>query len=721
MKGKKADSLSFSDHAKLDLPNSSPTLPRARKQRSQKRISMPALQLRGSLKRFERKNSKKGSVDDGIAALDSILQQSERSASSEGATINKAHIDQLVKLKESLENLEVSSRKGERQKKPKSASLVHRAYLNEDWGVNGNESDDDVLSNDEVLDGDTHSSTESSLDLEPTYKFGNNAGTGANVLFAFGAMPAAAPPSRKKLLMESRHSSSSFLQTTPRQQAKKNIRLQKLASRRLSSLTSKIQSHAPKEWYSILELESKKQLARLLSWENLAKWEFDIFEIARLTNGHPLLFMGWAILSSPYSQHVMEEVLLDRSERRPVPFELMEGYRFIDHFQIDQKKMTNFLRTIERDYFEENPYHNNTHAADVLQTLHSMLQGMGGVDALQPTNMQLFAVLLSAVIHDVGHPGYNNFFQQSSRSDIALCYNDQSVLENMHLALAFRKLLGGKKKETINIFARMEAEEIATCRKLMVEAVLGTDMSKHFQSVAEVKKRIASVGGAPNEETTWEILHYMMHAADISNGAKQKEIAIQWADRCLEEFFRQGDAEKKMGIPVSPLCDRNSVSRPESQSGFIEFIIKPTFEVLVGVLPQIGAKIIPVLDTNLAFWNSQIPQKVVDDLEQLRDDFEKNDGVLPQEDIPPPPPPLPLNGLSTISSIGQTWEDLSEELTEEFTVELMGDQIDDERDKKLLSFGDLSIEEPILEDSEGSNSEWSSSISDADSQSVYEC
>jgi len=385
------------------------------------------------------------------------------------------------------------------------------------------------------------------------------------------------------------------------QSGKNSIRLQKLAYRRPSSLLAKVQSHAPKEWYEIREKNDRIKLAELLSWDNLRRWDFDIFEVDKLTRGNTLLFVGWAILSSPYSQHVMEEVLLSRNQRRPVPFDLMDGYRFIDHLNIDQKKMTNFLRSIEKDYYHENPYHNNIHAADVLQTLHSMLQEMGGVKKLQPSPIQLFSVLLSAVIHDVGHPGFNNFFQQSSQSDIALCYNDQSCLENMHLALAFRKLVGGKKKSSIDIFGGMSREEIATCRKQMIGAVLGTDMSKHFQSVNDVKRRIAEMkdtnnGSSPpptpiDEETTIEILHYMMHAADISNGAKQKHIAVNWADRCLEEFFRQGDREKELGLPVSPLCDRDTVSRPESQKGFIEFIIKPTFEVLVEVLPLIGKRL----------------------------------------------------------------------------------------------------------------------------------
>jgi hypothetical protein len=35
----------------------------------------------------------------------------------------------------------------------------------------------------------------------------------------------------------------------------------------------------------------------------------------------------------------------------------------------------------------------------------------------------------------------------------------------------------------------------------------------------------------------------------------------------LEEFFRQGDKERELGLPFSPLCDRNNTLVAESQIG----------------------------------------------------------------------------------------------------------------------------------------------------------
>lgn len=53
------------------------------------------------------------------------------------------------------------------------------------------------------------------------------------------------------------------------------------------------------------------------------------------------------------------------------------------------------------------------------------------------TQLEVFAALVAAIIHDVDHPGRNNQFLVSTEDSLAILYNDESVLENHHLAVAF--------------------------------------------------------------------------------------------------------------------------------------------------------------------------------------------------------------------------------------------------------------------------------------------
>merc|ERR1719313_1835031 len=83
------------------------------------------------------------------------------------------------------------------------------------------------------------------------------------------------------------------------------------------------------------------------------------------------------------------------------------------------------------------------------------------------------------------------------------------------------------------------------------------------------------------------VLQLFMHAADISNPLKPFPICKAWAWRCLEEFFAQGDQEKKLRIPVQMLNDRDKVNKPQSQIGFIEFVVSPLIGLQLKMMPSL--------------------------------------------------------------------------------------------------------------------------------------
>ena len=54
------------------------------------------------------------------------------------------------------------------------------------------------------------------------------------------------------------------------------------------------------------------------------------------------------------------------------------------------------------------------------------------------SDLEIFSLLFSAIIHDYNHTGTTNNFHIHSTSDLAVVYNDRSVLENHHVAAFFR-------------------------------------------------------------------------------------------------------------------------------------------------------------------------------------------------------------------------------------------------------------------------------------------
>jgi hypothetical protein len=93
----------------------------------------------------------------------------------------------------------------------------------------------------------------------------------------------------------------------------------------------------------------------------------------------------------------------------------------------------------------------------------------------------------------------------------------------------------------------------------------------------------------------------LLHAADISNAIRTWPISKQWSDLIIQEFFRQGDAEKVAGLAVSPGMDRDLETQASISLKFIDFIVKPYFETIAGLLPA-ASVFLSNLEENAAEW-----------------------------------------------------------------------------------------------------------------------
>merc|ERR1719265_2510492 len=80
-------------------------------------------------------------------------------------------------------------------------------------------------------------------------------------------------------------------------------------------------------------------------------------------------------------------------------------------------------------------------------------------------------------------------------------------------------------------------------------------------------------------------MNCFIHSADVGNPCHPWAICSKWAWNVLDEFFAQGDQEKVLGIPVQMLNDRDKVNKPNSQIGFIEFLVVPLFCAATKLFP----------------------------------------------------------------------------------------------------------------------------------------
>ena len=83
------------------------------------------------------------------------------------------------------------------------------------------------------------------------------------------------------------------------------------------------------------------------------------------------------------------------------------------------------------------------------------------------TPLEVMAAIFSAAIHDVDHPGLTNQYLINTSSELALMYNDESVLENHHLAVAFKIL----QYPECDIFINLTKKQRQMVRKMVIDMV----------------------------------------------------------------------------------------------------------------------------------------------------------------------------------------------------------------------------------------------------------
>ena len=280
---------------------------------------------------------------------------------------------------------------------------------------------------------------------------------------------------------------------------------------------------------------------------------------------------------------------------------ILKTLGLMDNRIITLSKLESFLRAINDNYKETTLYHNSLHGADVTQSLCVIFLNTNAEQICETSVLDLLGMIISAMGHDLGHPGLTNTFHINASTDLALKYNDLSCLENYHCSFLFKIL----KKDETNIFEKLNVKNYKNIRKRMISQILATDMANHGEVMSLIRTKIKLfqeeknenenlkefILFSGNEKTKFDeqqvLLNYLIHMADLGHNCKKYEISKQWVKLLCEEFWIQGDKEKNMGIPVSFLCDRDKIDVPASQVNFLRGFIISSFDSLIEIFPNL--------------------------------------------------------------------------------------------------------------------------------------
>ncbi|KAJ1560849.1 cAMP-specific 3',5'-cyclic phosphodiesterase 4D [Cladochytrium tenue] len=277
---------------------------------------------------------------------------------------------------------------------------------------------------------------------------------------------------------------------------------------------------------------------------------FDVLELQRISGGHALFCVAYVAMQ----RHGMLETGNGSANGGGAALEAA-GLR------VPEATFLRWLVRVEDAYLASNPYHNAGHAADVTHALQFFATRGRLWGALGPE--ERLAAVMAPAIHDVGHPGVNNGFAVATQHPLAVRYNDTAVLENFHAASVFEAMAVDP---GLDVLALAPAESRRAVRELVVSMVLATDMAAHFDWIGKFKTKVNGAGlNLSLRADRKVVLNMAIKCADVNNPTKPPDLSKVWTDLIMEEFFRQGDEEKRLGIPISTMNDRETTDIPKCQ------------------------------------------------------------------------------------------------------------------------------------------------------------
>jgi hypothetical protein len=303
-------------------------------------------------------------------------------------------------------------------------------------------------------------------------------------------------------------------------------------------------------------------------------WEFNVFDCDCTSRGRPLFAVGFTVFER------LAHILPD----------------------IDNETMMNFLTAVEAGY-NDNPYHCNLHAADVVQSVYYFIARGGLAGFLRP--IDVLALVIAAAVHDYGHLGVSNAFLVATAHPAALRYNDSSPAEANSVAKTF-ELLANPLTDVLSGFAPDERHYL---RETIIELVIATDLKHHFSLMPRFQARLKA--GAfdlithqlPMDDRLL-LMQFALKMADVGNPIKPLPLYHGWTDRCLAEFYLQGDAERCLGLPISASSDRFNPDPTLCQVNFINVIVHPLAEALFAALPLLQP-LLAYPERNRACWENR--------------------------------------------------------------------------------------------------------------------
>jgi len=238
----------------------------------------------------------------------------------------------------------------------------------------------------------------------------------------------------------------------------------------------------------------------------------------------------------------------------------------LDSFELDPEvteQLTEFIKAVSCLY-HDNHFHNFEHACNVTMAARKFLCRVVSPDSHHAytygiTNdpMIQFAIVFSALIHDLDHTGVSNFQLIKEGARIAALYDNKSVAEQNSVDLAWQLLTSPEYSDLLHAICATD-DDYRRFRQLVVNAVLATDIfDKELVEFRNNRWKRAFHPDHASEHDDLDlkatiVLEHIIQTSDVGHTMQHWHMYQKWNQRLFFEMYEaylngRGDKDPSLG------------------------------------------------------------------------------------------------------------------------------------------------------------------------------
>ncbi|OCT97156.1 hypothetical protein XELAEV_18009379mg [Xenopus laevis] len=260
----------------------------------------------------------------------------------------------------------------------------------------------------------------------------------------------------------------------------------------------------------------------------------------------------------------------------------------VQTFQMKYETLCRWILSVKKNYRKNVVYHNWRHAFNTAQCMFAALE-TGKIQS-KLSDLEILALMIATLSHDLDHRGVNNSFIQRSEHPLAQLYC-HSIMENHH----FDQCLMILNSQGNQILSGLSVQDYKTVLKMIKKAILATDLALYIKRRSDFFELVNKKKFKWDDPSQKELfLSMLMTACDLSAITKPWPVQQRIAELIAAEFYDQGDKERReLNTEPIDLMNREKKDKiPSMQVGFIDAVCLELYEALT----QVSESCYPLLD-----------------------------------------------------------------------------------------------------------------------------